>query len=74
MVSFSGAGGFWGMIFLRLDIKDFLIREGSRVAVIFPNEMPAIFHRPHHSPTTDKGAVSVIRQWLERMGHIPQRG
>ncbi len=48
-------------------------REGSRVAVIFPGEMPAIFHRPHPAPTTDKWAMNVIRQWLERMGHIPRR-
>lgn len=48
-------------------------REGSRVAVIFPGEMPAVFHRPHPSSTTSKGAVSAIRQWLERLGYIPWR-
>ena len=24
-----------------------------------------VFHRPHPSPDTDKGAVSSIRRWLE---------
>ena len=46
-------------------------REGSRVAVIFPCQMPAVFHRPHPSPMTDKGAVSVLRQWLTRLGYTP---
>ena len=55
---------------LGADIEE---REGSRVAVIFPGQMPAVFHRPHPSPMTDKGAVNVIRQWLERLGHAPVR-
>ncbi len=45
-------------------------REGSRVAVILFNEV-RIFHRPHPMPTTDKGAVSSIRKWLEKHGVTP---
>ncbi len=39
-------------------------RAGSRVAVILFNEV-RIFHRPHPSPSTDKGAIASIRKWLE---------
>ena len=46
-------------------------REGSRIAVIFPGEMPAVFHWPHPSPVADKGAVNALRQWLERRGDTP---
>ena len=42
-------------------------REGSRVAVVLFNEV-RIFHRPHPTQTTDKGAVSSIRKWLETHG------
>ena len=42
-------------------------REGSRVAVILFNEVQ-VFHRPHPSPDTDKGAVVSIRKWLEKNG------
>ena len=45
-------------------------REGSRVAVVLFNEVK-IFHRPHPTPTTDKGAVSSIRKWLETHGVTP---
>ena len=45
-------------------------REGSRVAVVLFNEV-RIFHRPHPTPTTDKGAVSSIRKWLEKHGVTP---
>ena len=45
-------------------------REGSRVAVVLFNEV-RIFHRPHPIPTTDKGAVSSIRKWLEKHGVTP---
>jgi len=45
-------------------------REGSRVAVVLFNEV-RIFHRPHPTPTTDKGAVSSIRKWLETHGVTP---
>ena len=39
-------------------------RAGSRVAVVLFDEI-RIFHRPHPSPSTDKGAVASIRKWLE---------
>lgn len=45
-------------------------REGSRVAVILFNEVK-VFHRPHPSPDTDKGAVVSIRKWLEEYGVKP---
>jgi hypothetical protein len=45
-------------------------REGSRVAVFLFNEV-RVFHRPHSTPNTDKGAVSSIRKWLESQGVAP---
>ncbi|MGB1800307.1 MAG: type II toxin-antitoxin system HicA family toxin [Gammaproteobacteria bacterium] len=39
-------------------------RAGSRVAVVLFGEV-RIFHRPHPSPNTDKGAVASIRKWLQ---------
>jgi hypothetical protein len=30
-----------------------------------------VFHRPHPSPSTDKGALSSIRKWLEQHGVLP---
>jgi hypothetical protein len=45
-------------------------RSGSRVAVILFGEI-RVFHRPHPSPNTDKGAVASIRQWLENHGVKP---
>jgi len=39
-------------------------REGSRVAVVLFGEV-RVFHRPHPSPNTDKGAVASIRKWFE---------
>ena len=45
-------------------------REGSRVAVVLFDEV-RVFHRPHPSPDTDKGAVASIRKWLEQHGVIP---
>ena len=45
-------------------------REGSRVAVFLFNEV-RVFHRPHPTPDTDKGAVSSIRKWLENHGVVP---
>ncbi|MBU0566875.1 type II toxin-antitoxin system HicA family toxin [bacterium] len=46
-------------------------RKGSRVVVIFPNHTPAVFHRPHPSSMTDKGAVGTIRNWLISLGYRP---
>lgn len=45
-------------------------REGSRVGVILFGEV-RVFHRPHPSPETDKGAVASIRKWLETNGVKP---
>jgi len=45
-------------------------REGSRVAVVLYGEV-RVFHRPHPSPNTDKGAVASIRKWLEQHGVAP---
>jgi hypothetical protein len=43
--------------------------EGSRVTVILFGEV-RVFHRPHPSPDTDKGAVADIRKWLNGNGVI----
>ena len=43
---------------------------GSRVAVVLFGEV-RVFHRPHPSPDTDKGAVASIRKWLEEHGVSP---
>jgi hypothetical protein len=45
-------------------------REGSRVAVVLFGEV-RVFHRPHPSPHTDKGAVASVRKWLEQHGVKP---
>ena len=45
-------------------------REGSRIGVFLFNEI-SVFHRPHPSPNTDKGAVASIRKWLEMKGVKP---
>jgi HicA toxin of bacterial toxin-antitoxin, len=42
-------------------------REGSRVAVVLFDEVK-VFHRPHPTPDTDKGAVASVRKWLESHG------
>jgi len=45
-------------------------REGSRVGVRLFGER-RVFHRPHPSPDTDRGAVASIRKWLEENGVRP---
>ncbi len=45
-------------------------REGSRVGVRLFGERK-VFHRPHPSPATDKGAVASIRKWLKENGVEP---
>jgi hypothetical protein len=45
-------------------------REGSRIAVVLFDEVH-VFHRPHPSPDTDKGAVASIRKWFEQHGVVP---
>jgi hypothetical protein len=44
--------------------------EGSRVCVRLFNDR-RVFHRPHPSPDTDKGATASIRSWLESHGVKP---
>ena len=45
-------------------------RAGSRVAVVLFGEV-RVFHRPHPSPNTVKGAISSIRKWLEQYKVTP---
>ena len=45
-------------------------REGSRVGVRLFNDRK-VFHRPHPSPNTDKGAIANIREWLKINGVTP---
>ena len=45
-------------------------RDGSRVAVVLFKEV-RVFHRPHPSPNTDKGALASVRKWLEQHGVAP---
>lgn len=45
-------------------------REGLRVGVrLFGDRR--VFHRPHPSPHTHKGAVESIRKWFEANGVTP---
>lgn len=46
-------------------------REGSRVAVVLFRQVQ-VYHRPHPSPNTDKGAVASIRHWLEANDVTPE--
>lgn len=41
--------------------------RGSRVRVML-NGVAAVFHRPHPQPTTNKGAVESVREFLIRSG------
>jgi len=45
-------------------------REGSRISVFLFGQV-RVFHRPHPSPTTDKGAVVAIKNWLKQNGVKP---
>ena len=45
-------------------------REGSRIGVRLFGER-RVFHRPHPSPNTDKGAVASIREWFRNNGVKP---
>ncbi len=45
-------------------------REGSRVCVRLFGQR-RVFHRPHPSPATDRGAVQSIRAWLQENGVKP---
>jgi hypothetical protein len=55
------------LISLGAELSD---REGSRIGVRLFGER-RVFHRPHPSPDTDKGAVASIRKWLEENGVHP---
>jgi hypothetical protein len=44
--------------------------NGSRVRIKL-NGVFATFHRPHPQPTTDKGAVKSVREFLENAGVKP---
>lgn len=43
---------------------------GSRVRVAL-NGVRAVFHRPHPSPQTKRGAVRSVRDFLEQAGVVP---
>lgn len=45
-------------------------RQGSRVSIDLFG-VDRIYHRPHPSPNTDRGAVASIRAWLEQNGVMP---
>lgn len=45
-------------------------RAGSRVSVALFGVI-RVFHRPHPQPTTDKGAVASVREWLRENGVKP---
>jgi uracil DNA glycosylase len=44
--------------------------RGSRIRV-FIGRNHAVFHRPHPSPDTDKGAVKAVRRFLTQSGIEP---
>jgi len=44
--------------------------EGSRVRVALGG-VRAVFHRPHPSRSTDKGALKSVRRFLEQAGVKP---
>jgi len=52
------------LIELGADISE---REGSRIGVRLFGDI-RVFHRPHPSPKTDKGAVASIRAWFRDNG------
>jgi hypothetical protein len=45
--------------------------RGSRLRVAL-NDVKAVFHRPHPEPTTDKGAVKSVRNFLIEVGVTPE--
>jgi len=55
------------LLTLGADISE---HEGSRIGIRLFNDR-RVFHRPHPSPKTDKGAVSSVREWLKRNGVTP---
>ncbi len=55
------------LIDLGADVSE---REGLRIGVRLFGEI-RVFHRPHSAPTTDKGAVASVRDWLNANGVKP---
>ena len=55
------------LVELGADISE---RAGSRIALVLFDEV-RVFHRPHPSPDTDKGAVASVRKWFEQHGVVP---
>jgi hypothetical protein len=43
--------------------------RGSRRRILLVR--PAVFHMPHPEPTTDKGAVKDMREYLRSVGVVP---
>ena len=62
----------WAVIEVLLKSLDALLTErgGSRVEVVLFSEV-SVFHRPHPSPDTGKGAVAAVRKWLDQNGVRP---
>ena len=56
-------------LFIALD-GEISEREGSRIGIRLFGER-WVFHRPHPTPNTDKGAVISIRKWLKANGVKP---
>ena len=44
--------------------------SGSRIRVAL-HDVRAVFHRPHPSPETNKGAVKSVRRFLQEAGVTP---
>ena len=62
----------WNDIESLLNAKGAEITEGkgSRVRIQL-NGVKAVFHRPHPSPETDKGALKSMREFLRNAGVSP---
>ena len=54
---------------VRENREEGLQRGAGRTVVLFGEVR--VFHRPHPSPNTDKGAVASIRHWLQQHGIVP---
>ncbi|MGE6779925.1 type II toxin-antitoxin system HicA family toxin [Vreelandella titanicae] len=65
-------GGHYAWFEIRIRSQSQRVKDGSltALAVVLFDEV-RVFHRPHPSPDTDKGAVASIRKWLEENGETP---
>jgi len=62
----------WAMIESLLKALGAEITEGSGSRVrLYLNGVRAVFHRPHPSPNTDRGAVRSMRRFLTEAGIKP---